>query len=111
MEKREWRFVYDEEICDTLGSNFMGIITDGCRFLFFHALPEDDLGDVRCYIFSSLQSMFNHDDEELSYPWTAENDELLLKALNSLDEDSTRYCGEDSVYHEFFTANTEFAEE
>ena len=57
---------------------------------------------MRCYIYSSMMSMFNRDSEELSYLWTAENDELLLKALNSLDEESTRYCGEDSVYHEFF---------
>ena len=28
--------------------------------------------------------------------------ELLLEALNSLDEDSDRYCGENSIFHEFF---------
>ena len=105
MAKREWKFVYDEEVCDTLGSNFMGIITDGKRFLFFQALPDEDLKDERCYIYSSMMSMFSRDSEELCYPWTKANDELLLEALNSLDEESTRYCGEDSVYHEFF-ANT-----
>ena len=105
MKKKEWKFVYDEEVYDTLGSNFMGIITDGKRFLFFQALPDEDLKDERCYIYSSMMSMFSRDSEELSYPWTKANDELLLEALNSLDEESTRYCGEDSVYHEFF-ANT-----
>ena len=102
MAKRKWKFVYDEEVCDTLGSNFVGIITDGKRFLFFQTVPDEELNDERCYIYSSMMSMFNRDSEELSYPWTAENDELLLNALNSLDEESTRYCGEDSVYHEFF---------
>ena len=29
--------------------------------------------------------------------------ELLLEALNSLDEDSDRYCGENSIFHEFFS--------
>ena len=102
MAKREWKFVYDVEVCDTLGSNFVGIITDGKRFHFFQAVPDEELNDQRCYIYSSMMSMFNHENEELSYPWTAENDELLLKAVNSLDEESRRYCGEDSVYHEFF---------
>lgn len=104
MKKKEWKFVYDEEVCDTLGSNFMGIITDRKRFLFFQALPDEDLKDERCYIYSSMMSMFSRDSEELSYPCTKENDELLLKALNSLDEDSDRYCGENSIFHEFFAS-------
>ena len=104
MKKKEWKFVYDEEVYDTLGSNFMGIITDGKRFLFFQALPDEDLNDGRCYIYSSMMSMFSRDSEELSYPCTKENDELLLKALNSLDEDSDRYCGENSIFHEFFAS-------
>ena len=49
-----------------------------------------------------MMSMFSRDSEELSYPWTKANDELLLEALNSLDEDSDRYCGENSIFHEFF---------
>ena len=102
MKKKEWKFVYDEEVYDTLGSNFMGIITDGKRFLFFQALPDEDLKDERCYIYSSMMSMISRDSEELSYPWTKANDELLLEALNSLDEDSDRYCGENSIFHEFF---------
>ena len=104
MKKKEGKFVYDEEVCVTLGSNFMGIITDGKRFLFFQALPDEDLNDGRCYIYSSMMSMFSRDSEELSYPCTKENDELLLKALNSLDEDSDRYCGENSIFHEFFAS-------
>lgn len=102
MKKKEWKFVYDEEVCDTLGSNLMGIITDGKRFLFFQALPDEDRNDERCYIYSSMMSMFSRDSEELSYPWTKANDELLLEALNSLDEDPDRYCGENSIFHEFF---------
>lgn len=97
-----WEFKYDEEILDTLGSNFIGVITNGEHFLFFHALPEPELDNERCYIYSSLLALFNHENEELSYPWTKENDELLLKALNSLDDDSDRYCGENSIFHDFF---------
>ena len=104
MKKKEWKFVYDEEVCDALGSNFVGIITDGKRFLFFQALPDEDLNDERCYIYSSMMSMFSRDSEELSYPWTKANDELLLEALNSLDEDSDRYCGENSIFREFFAS-------
>ena len=55
MKKKEWKFVYDEEVCDTLGSNFMGIITDGKRFLFFQALPDEDQNDERCYIYSVVR--------------------------------------------------------
>ena len=102
MKKKEWKFVYDEEVYDPLGSNFMGIITDGKSFLFFQALPVEDLNDERGCIYSSMMSMFNRDSEELSYPWTKANDELLLEALNSLDEDSDRYCGENSIFQEFF---------
>lgn len=103
MNKRVWRFVYDEEVFDTMGSNFVGIVTDGRRFLFFHAQPTEGMYEERCFIYSSLMDMYNRDNEELSYPWTAENDALLLKALNSLDDDSNRFCGEDSVFHEFFS--------
>ena len=103
MNKRVWRFVYDEEVFDTMGSNFVGIVTDGRRFLFFHAQPTEGMDEERCFIYSYLMDMYNRDNEELSYPWTAENDALLLKALNSLDDDSNRFCGENSVFHEFFS--------
>ena len=102
MIKRTWEFKYDEEILDTLGSNFVGVITDGDDFLFFHILPEPGLENEICHIFSSLTDLFNHGNQELSYQWTNENDDRLLEALNSLEEGSDRYCGENSIFHEFF---------
>lgn len=102
MARREWKFVYDEEVCDTQDIDFVGIITDGKRFLFFQTVTDEEQNEERCYIYSSMRAMYNCDSEELSYPWTNENDELLLKALNSLDDDSDRYCGENSIFHEFF---------
>ena len=102
--KKKWEFKYDEEIFDTLGSNFVGVITDGDHSLFFHALPEPGLENEICHIFSSITDLFCHENQELSYPWTKENDDLLLEALNSLEEGSDRYYGENSIFHEFFAA-------
>ena len=96
MNKKEWRFVYDEEIFDTLGSNFTGVISNGEHFLFYHICPDKDLKKEIMHIYSSLQCLFAHEGEEAEYIWTAENDQKLLDALNS-EKDFSNLIGEQSI--------------
>ena len=92
---KKWDFVYDEEYPDDWGRNFTGILSDGRHFLFWHALAENE-GDVEtCRVYDSIESMFCDNDPICEYPWTAENDSLLLDCLNNLD-DSKDFCGDDS---------------
>ena len=88
-----WDFKYEEEFPDTAGVNQMGLLTNGRYFLFFHVFADEDGKMERCHIYSSLN--MTEDNEECSYPWTSENDSLLLECLNNL-EDETDFCGEGS---------------
>ena len=93
-----WNFIYDESRPDT-GINQFGIISDGMNFLFYHAYKIETEDPVEtCFIYSS---MYMEDSfEECRYPWTAENDEILLDALNKADRDphvTGSFCGERSV--------------
>lgn len=94
MIKKKWDFVYEEECPDTAGANVSGIISNGEDFLFFHVFAIEEGEPEICHIYSSLMQMFDG-DEELYYPWTAENDSLLLDKLNNLS-DPLHYCGDES---------------
>lgn len=78
-----WDFVHEQESLNPAFYGFYtGIISNGKDFLFFRANREDNL----CEVFGSIEEM-GEDDSELfalcSYPWTAENDSLLLSVLNN----------------------------
>ena len=92
-ELKGWDFQYEEEFPDTAGTNQMGVLTNGEYYLFFHVFAEEEGKLERCHIYSSLN--MTGDNEECSYPWTSENDSLLLECLNSL-KDKTDFCGEGS---------------
>ena len=79
----KWDFVHEQESLNPAFYGFYtGIISNGKDFLFFRANREDNL----CEVFGSIEEM-GEDDSELfalcSYPWTAENDSLLLSVLNN----------------------------
>lgn len=93
IKPAKWDFVYDEGFPDTAGQNEMGVISDGEHYLFYHAYAEEEGQPEICHIYSSLN--MDEDTEECSYPWTAENDSILLECLNNL-ENETDFCGEGS---------------
>lgn len=98
--KRKWEIVHDEEIFDAAGDNFLGVISNGENSLFFHAFKvngEEDRIET-CIVYNSLRGMFENDEgsEECRYIWTAENDEKMLAALNSIPERQS-FCGENGV--------------
>lgn len=97
MTNNKWKYVYDEEIWDHDGENFVGIISDGNRFLFYHILPDSN-GQEMMYVFSSLVGLMTHDHIEVEFPWIGENELRFFSLLNELDEDSTDYCGENAIY-------------
>jgi len=88
-----WDFRYEEEFPDTDGANQMGVLTNGKYYLFYHVFADDERKTEICHIYSSLN--MTEETEECSYPWTSENDSLLLEFLNNL-EDETDFCGEGS---------------
>lgn len=91
--KKGWDFQYDEEFPDGWGANFAGVVTNGERFLFYHAYKDKEDGDVICHIYSSIH--MTDDTEECAYRWTSENDEILINCLNGL-KDGEDFCGEGS---------------
>lgn len=89
-----WHFAYDEERYSDEGDcTFLGVLTDGRRYLFFRTTEDNDEGDYTCHIHNSL--LMDEDSEECSYPWSAENDAILLGCLNGL-QNPNDYCGEGS---------------
>ncbi len=92
--KNKWSFAYDESLePDVWGCNEAGVLTDGVHFLFYHALKRNVNDAIEtCYIYDSLTDLFECDNEVCHYPWTSENDEVLLNALNNLDNPED-YCG------------------
>lgn len=95
----KWNFIYDEEYGDDpYGSNFSGVIarSDGnFRCLFFHAYCNKEGARPFCHIYDSILSMTQHENEICSYPWTRENDSILLHVLDSL-ENPQDYSGDNS---------------
>ena len=95
--KPNWDFTYDQENWDYQGANFSGILQDQnnlSRVLFWHALrmEENDPCET-CFIYSNM--FLNEEELVCQYPWTSENDSILIKALNEL-ADPNDYCGDDS---------------
>lgn len=88
---RRWRFAYDEE--NGRDGTFRGVVTDGERFLFFRTREDPDTGAVMRGIYNSI--LMGDDTEECCYEAEPENDSLLLKCLDSL-EDPRDYCGDGS---------------
>lgn len=89
----EWEFHYDEEYPDTAGRNFLGLLSNDENFLFWHAFADEEGQTETCHIYDSLA--MQPENEICSYPWTAENDSVLLNALNNL-KDPKDFCGESS---------------
>ena len=91
--KTLWGFQYDEEYPDTAGRNFVGVLTNEENYLFWHAFADNDGQVENCHIYSSLKDLYESQNEVCVYPWTAENDSLVLEALNTL-HNPLDYCGE-----------------
>lgn len=86
-----WDFSYEEEIHEDLRDYMQGVITDNCgRMLFYRAYPGG-----MCRVYASINEMVCDGQAEVEYPWTAENDSILLDGLNSL-ENQDDYFGEGS---------------
>lgn len=95
----KWKFIYDEEIYDSWGLNSVGVISNGKSVLFYRTISSSNGGTEICSIYSSMQCLISGEEAEVSYPWTSDNDDKLLEALNSL-HDSSRLCGENSILGE-----------
>ena len=93
--RRKWEILYDEEHykdCNCEKVSFLGVISDGERMLFFRT--DGGISEAcTCHVYNSL--VMDEDAEECRYPWTAENDSILLGCLNGL-EDPDEYCGDGS---------------
>lgn len=86
----KWDVVYDEDIPDTNGYCSNGILSDGQgHFLFFGIWRNDDELIEYCSIRSNMEPI--EGTEICRYPWTSENDEILLDCLNKCGD---YYCGE-----------------
>ena len=96
--KADWDFVYDEERFDHAGDNFAGFLQDKnnlSHVLFFHAYKVNEEDPIEtCFIYTSV--FMDNDSAEISYPWTADNDSLLIEALNNAGND---YCGDGCVLY------------
>ena len=94
--KNKWEFTYDEEVFDHWGQNIAGIITNGENYLFYHVHPHEDGGNEYCHVYNSIWMM--DESEECCYLWTAENDEILLDALNNA-KSIIDIIGDDGLLH------------
>jgi hypothetical protein len=98
-DKRVWDFVQDEErytLDDMLF--WAGVLTDGERFLYWKTDPTNySYERTYCHIYNSV--LMTDDSEEVCYPWTDENDELVTECLNSM-KNPHDWCGDDSALHQ-----------
>lgn len=96
-ETSHWKFLADENFPDEWGANSAGVLTDGTHFLYWHALKDNENDPVEtCHIYNSIY--MTEDTEEIYYPWTAENDALVIAALNASNEQNdNHWCGDDSA--------------
>lgn len=103
--KNKWDFTYDEEVFDDWGQNIGGLITNGDDYLFYHVYPHKNGGEPYCHIYNSI--WMSDDTEECCYPWTSENDEILINALNNA-ESIIGITGDDGLLHQIeFNYGTE----
>lgn len=87
-----WDFSYDEEFNHPCSPwRFAGVLTDGRHFLFWNVVGDD--GAEICRVYNSIA--MDDDTLECEYPWSAENDSILIGCLNNL-EDQQAYCGDGS---------------
>lgn len=93
MEKNKWDFVYDEECFDDWGGNFCGVLSNGKNYLFWHAYAHEKGGNEICSVYDTIWFFVEGANPICEYPWTAENDSLLLDCLNNLD-DPKDFCGD-----------------
>lgn len=79
----KWDFVHEQESLNpAFYGLYTGIISNGSDYLFYRASGEDNL----CEVFGSIEEMCEESSGRnalCSYPWTAENDSLLLDTLNA----------------------------
>lgn len=81
----KWEIVYEEECPDSNGVNNAGVIMNMSapnQVLFFHAFADEEGGPVICHVYNSIYLF--PESQVCEYPWTAENDEVLLAGLSSL---------------------------
>lgn len=102
IPKPDWKFTYEEEYPDSAGYNCVGILRDknsdspfSC--LFFHILKDNEDDEVETmHIYGSLYNLFNADCDEIAFPWTSENEDILVAYLNGLP-DPVDICGDDGL--------------
>ena len=94
-----WTTVYDEEFPDTAGYNCIRIILDQHktdRCLFLHILKDNEEDPTETvHVYSSINSLVEHDNEETSFPFDKEHYDRFIHTLNAL-KDPDNYCGDDS---------------
>ena len=79
-----WDYVYEEEHFDINGYCSVGIFSNGIRYLFF-TVSSPAIGEPEeCSVYSSMS--FAEECLLCKYDWSAENDEVLFCALNSLSD-------------------------
>lgn len=95
LPREKWNFLYEQKYPDSNGACYAGVISNGKDCLFFNICRDDDEPAEHCSVHSSITM----EEETLlcQYPWTKENDELLLSTLNALPKDSPDFCGNKSV--------------
>ena len=87
----KWNFIYDEEIFDAV-PNYIGIISNGDKVLFYHGQTTDFENDVEIFnVYESFQDMLVTGKPIVSFPWNAENEEKFINYLNSLPNDTDLY--------------------
>ena len=80
----KWEFVYEKEFPDSNGTNRIGIIqnkNNPKQVLFFQVYAEDKDDIEFCHILTSIT--LDPATQVCEYPWTDENEELLLDCLNN----------------------------
>lgn len=80
----KWDFVYEEHFPDSNGTNKIGIVqnkNNPKQVLFFQVYAEDKDDIEFCHILTSIT--LEPATHVCEYPWTAENEEMLLDCLNN----------------------------
>ena len=97
----KWGILYDEEHFDAAGDCFCGVISnlEYGKCLFFTVSKENEDDEVETMrVYNSVT--FDESTEEVRFPWTNENEELLLNCLNYACGDN--YSGDGSPIRTLF---------